>query len=85
MDDREYLQPILASYGVFKPLRTVPAFNLHLLASLAIEVAALVFTWMHPNEKNKCREYYIVIYAHVGLWFLTLVNIILHTLHIKYR
>jgi len=73
MDDREYLQPILESYGVFKPLRTIVPFSIHLAATLSLEIAAIVIAVCHPNEQYKCREYYILLYAHVGLWFLTLV------------
>ncbi|XP_017776297.1 PREDICTED: transmembrane protein 192 isoform X2 [Nicrophorus vespilloides] len=73
MDDREFLQPILESYGIFKPLRTIPIFSFQLIASLAIEITAVVFAALHPQEAAKCREYFILIYAHVGLWFLTLI------------
>lgn len=76
MEDREYLQPILASYGIFKPMKTVHLFNLHLLATLVIEVSAVVYTILHPNQKNECREYFYIIYGHVALWFLTLVSLL---------
>lgn len=74
MEDREYLQPILASYGMFRPLRTHHVFGLHLLATLALDIATVVFTVLRPNEKFLCREYFALIYAHVGLWVLTLVR-----------
>jgi hypothetical protein len=73
MADAEYLQPILESYGTFRPLNTVPAFSVHLLAALALEIVAIVFAVQHPDESSKCREYFIIIYIHVGLWFVTLV------------
>ncbi|KAJ8943018.1 hypothetical protein NQ318_008336 [Aromia moschata] len=73
MEDREHLQPILESYGVFKPLKTTPIFSLHLLFTLALDVVAIVYSVLHPDENSKCREYFIIIYIHIGLWFLTLV------------
>lgn len=72
MDD-DYLQPILESYGRFKPLRTIPSFSFHLLGALAIEIAAIVIAIKHPDEKTKCTEYFILIYAHVAFWFFTLI------------
>lgn len=74
MEDRGQLEPILASYGIFKPLRTVLPFVLHLSSSLAIEILALVYVFLHPNEQNRCKEYFIVIYAQAALWFLTFVS-----------
>ncbi|XP_018577051.1 transmembrane protein 192 isoform X2 [Anoplophora glabripennis] len=73
MEDREHLQPILESYGVFKPLNTIPAFGIHLLFTLALDIVSIVYVVLHPDEKSKCKEYFIVIYIHIGLWFLTLV------------
>ncbi|EFA05885.1 transmembrane protein 192 [Tribolium castaneum] len=73
MGDPEHLQPILESYGTFRPLNTVPVFSLHLLFTLALEIVAIVFAVQHPDEKYKCREYFIIIYIHAGLWFLTLI------------
>ncbi|RZC04995.1 transmembrane protein 192 [Asbolus verrucosus] len=73
MGDSEYLQPILESYGTFRPLNTAPIFSIHLISTLVLEIAAIVFAVQHPDEKNKCREYFIIIYAHAGLWFLTLI------------
>lgn len=74
MADTQHLQPILESYGTFKPLGTIPAFSIHLFCTLALEVIAIVFAIRHPNENSKCREYFIIIYIHAGLWFLTLVS-----------
>jgi len=73
MDDREYLQPILESYGIFRPLKTIPLFSIHLICALSIEIAAIVLAALKPNEATKCAEYFYLIYAHVALWFLTLV------------
>lgn len=74
MEDREYLQPILASYGMFRPLKTHHVFGLHLLATLALDIAHIVFTVLRPDDQFNCREYFVLIYAHVGLWILTLVS-----------
>ncbi|KAK4885240.1 hypothetical protein RN001_001511 [Aquatica leii] len=71
MEDREYLQPILESFGIFKPLKTIFPFSIHLLAFCALEIAALVFTTCRLSEE--CRDYFTIIYSHVGLWFLTLI------------
>lgn len=75
MEDRQLLQPILDSYGVFKPLRTTPIFSFHLLFTVALDIIAIVYAIIHPDEKSKCREYFIIIYLHIGLWFFTLVSI----------
>ncbi|KAJ3648898.1 hypothetical protein Zmor_020667 [Zophobas morio] len=73
MADSEYLQPILESYGTFRPLNTVPAFSIHLLVTLALEILAIIYAVKHPDESSRCQEYFIVIYVHVGLWFITLI------------
>ena len=75
MADSEYLQPILESYGTFRPLNTVPAFSIHLLVTLALEILAIIYAVKHPDESSRCQEYFIVIYVHVGLWFITLVSL----------
>lgn len=74
-DDREHLQPHLESYKIFKPLTTAPLVSLHLLATLAIEITAIVLACLHPDEQSKCRSYFVLLYIHVSLWFLTLVII----------
>ncbi|GLV36642.1 uncharacterized protein CBL_07861 [Carabus blaptoides fortunei] len=72
MEDREHLQPHLESYKIFKPLRTIPAASVLLVASFALEVTAIILAILHPDEQSKCRSYFIVLYIHVALWFLTL-------------
>lgn len=74
MEDREHLQPILESYGVFRPLKTILPSGIHLLFTLGLDILAIVYAVLHPDEKSKCKEYFIIIYVHIGLWFLTLVN-----------
>ncbi|CAH0550536.1 unnamed protein product [Brassicogethes aeneus] len=73
VDDREHLQPILESFGVFKPLKTAPLFSLHLVYTTALNILAIVFAVRHPDQNSRCREYFILIYIHIGLWLLTLV------------
>ncbi|KAK9875523.1 hypothetical protein WA026_007912 [Henosepilachna vigintioctopunctata] len=71
MENRE-LQPILENYGVFRPLKTVPIFTIHLLYTLGLEILAIAYAVMHPDENHRCVEYFVIIYAHIGLWFLSL-------------
>lgn len=71
-DDREHLQPHLESYKIFKPLTTTPLISLHLLATLTLEITAIVLASLHPDEQSKCRSYFVLLYIHVSLWFLTL-------------
>ncbi|KAG5887697.1 hypothetical protein JTB14_002018 [Gonioctena quinquepunctata] len=73
MDDREHIQPILESFGVFKPLRTIPLFSFHLLITLILDVVAIVYAIEHRDPNGRCREYFTIIYLHVGLWFFTLI------------
>ncbi|XP_022912907.1 transmembrane protein 192 isoform X2 [Onthophagus taurus] len=73
MDEREYLEPILESYGVFKPLRSIPVITLHLITTLGLEITAIIYTIIHPEKDSNCREYFTLIYIELGLWLLTLV------------
>lgn len=75
MDERQLLHPIEDSESRFKQLRTVPIFTVHLLATLALEITAIVYAILHPEPNGKCREYFILIYLHVAFWFLTLVSL----------
>ncbi|XP_060532095.1 transmembrane protein 192 [Cylas formicarius] len=72
MEEREHLQPILDSYGVFKPIKTIPIFSFHLMFTFVLNIIAIVYSVLHPDEKSKCREYFIIIYIHIALWFLTI-------------
>lgn len=69
LDDRD-LQPILGHYGSFKPLKTILPFAAHTLYIFVLQVMSIIFTFSHPDQN--CLEYYIIIYTHSGLWFLTL-------------
>ncbi|KAF5303618.1 hypothetical protein FQA39_LY09865 [Lamprigera yunnana] len=73
MEDREYLQPILESFGVFTPLTTIIPFSIHLIVFALIEIMAIIFMASHPNGVYDCRGYYALLYSHVAFWFLTLI------------
>lgn len=73
MDDRQLLHAVDESENRFKPLNTIPIFTLHFLTTLALEITAIAYAIKHPDPNGKCREYFILIYIHVGLWFFTLV------------
>nr|XP_023027597.1 transmembrane protein 192 isoform X1 [Leptinotarsa decemlineata] len=73
MEDREHMQPILDSYGVFKPLKTIPPFSVHLLFTVILDIIAIVYAIQHPDQNGRCREYFLIIYLHIGLWFITLI------------
>lgn len=75
MDDRQHLQPILDSYGIFKPLKTIPHFTFQLVFTFVLDIIAIVYAVIHPDQKNRCKEYFVIIYLHIALWFLTLVRI----------
>lgn len=77
MDDREQLQPILDSFGGFQKVQTVPLFSLHLLFTLILDIVAIAYAVSHPDPGSRCREYFIVIYIHIALWFLTFVSSLL--------
>lgn len=72
-DSRQLLTPVTESDGRFKPLKTTPIYVVYFMASLALEITAIAYAIIHPDIRNKCREYFILIYMHVSFWFLTLV------------
>lgn len=73
MEEREYLQPILESYGIFKPINTGIIFTLHTLFIVSLDIAAIVLAIIEPDETSKCQEFFIIVYIHVALWFFTLI------------
>lgn len=77
MEDQEHLQPILDSYGTFKPLKTIPIFNLHLLLACILEIMSIAYAMEHPDKRSRCREYFTILYIHICLWFVTLVSIMI--------
>lgn len=86
MDDREHLQPVLDSFGGFKPVNTVHLFSIQLIFTLALDIVAIVYAAIHPDEKSRCIEYFIVIYIHIALWFLTFViHLITKCIHNRVR
>ncbi|XP_055636309.1 transmembrane protein 192-like isoform X2 [Toxorhynchites rutilus septentrionalis] len=73
MDDSSSMQdPILATEDDdgFRPLRTVPAFSIHLLISSCISVAGVVLaaTW---EDSCRCEAYFIMLYLRAAFWLLT--------------
>lgn len=74
MDDAELLAPNLELIKTFHPLKTVCATTLHLIFTLGLEITALVLAICRPDERYKCQSYFLLLYIHVGLWFITLVR-----------
>ncbi|XP_066142519.1 transmembrane protein 192 [Euwallacea fornicatus] len=72
MADLEQLLPVLDSFRGFKPVRTTPLFGFHLLVTFVLDILIIVYAGIHPDPAGKCREYYLIMYLHVVLWFLTL-------------
>ncbi|VEN43820.1 unnamed protein product [Callosobruchus maculatus] len=73
VDDREHLHPTAQEIGPFKPLQTGNLFSLHLLFTIVLDVIAIYYAVEHPDPKSKCREYFAILYIHIGLWIFTLV------------
>lgn len=74
MEDRELLQEDLDLIKTFKPLKTISHAGVHLFFTLGLEVTAIVLAVLRPDDKYKCQSYFILLYIHVGLWFLTWVR-----------
>ncbi|XP_066262296.1 transmembrane protein 192 [Euwallacea similis] len=72
MADQEQLLPVLDSFGSFKPINTTPLFGFHLLMTFILDILIIVYAATHSDPAGKCREYYLIMYLHVVLWFLTL-------------
>lgn len=77
MDDTALLAPNLEVIKTFRPLNTVTASTLQLLFALGLEITAIVLAVCRPDEKYKCQSYFLLLYIHVALWFVTLVSIII--------
>ncbi|CAH1988671.1 unnamed protein product [Acanthoscelides obtectus] len=73
VDDREHLHPTEETIGTFKPLQTAHLYSLQLLFTFILDILAIYYAVEHPDPKNKCREYFAIIYIHIGLWIFTLV------------
>ncbi|XP_050305765.1 transmembrane protein 192 isoform X2 [Anthonomus grandis grandis] len=86
MNDQELLQPILESFGGFKKVQTVPLFTFHIFFTLVLDIVAIVYAAIHPDDSSKCREYFIIIYLHVALWIITyIIHIVTKTIHFNIR
>lgn len=75
MDDTELLREDLDLISCFKPLKTTVHFGLHLVFTLSLEITAIVLAILRPDDKYKCQSYFILLYLHVALWFITWVSI----------
>lgn len=74
MDNTELLAPDLELIKNFRPLKTVGATTLQLICTLGLEITAIVLAIVRPDEKYKCQSYFLLLYIHVALWFVTLVR-----------
>nr|CAI5847161.1 unnamed protein product [Callosobruchus analis] len=68
VDDREHLQSTAEEIGPFKPLQTGHLFGLHLLFTFVLDIIAIYYAVEHPDPKSRCREYFAILYIHIGLW-----------------
>lgn len=66
------MDPILASNadGAFKPLKTIPAFGIHLLISTVISFVGILLAAAWPDEK-RCEAYFIMLYLRAAFWVIT--------------
>lgn len=66
------LDPILATEDDdgFRPLRTVPAFSIHLLVSSCISLTGIILaaTW---EDSRRCEAYFIMLYLRAAFWIFT--------------
>ncbi|CAH1183019.1 unnamed protein product [Ceutorhynchus assimilis] len=86
MDDRELLQPVLDSFGGFAPIRTAPLYSFHLLFTFVLDIVAIVYAVTHPALDSKCTEYFVILYLHVALWFITFaIHLITKRIHHQVR
>ncbi|XP_052891965.1 transmembrane protein 192 [Anopheles moucheti] len=71
-DSRTMLDPILATEDddSFRPLRTVPAFSVHLLVSSCISLTGIILaaTW---EDSRRCEAYFIMLYLRAAFWIFT--------------
>ncbi|XP_055851266.1 transmembrane protein 192 [Episyrphus balteatus] len=71
-DRSQLLDPVLTSSADtnFKPLKTVPAFSIHLLISTAISFTGVLLAAGSPPEK-RCQAYFTMLYLRAVFWVLT--------------
>lgn len=71
-DSNAMLDPILATEDDdgFRPLNTVPAFSLHLLASSCISLTGIILAacW---EDNRRCEAYFIMLYLRAAFWLIT--------------
>ncbi|XP_055585756.1 transmembrane protein 192 isoform X3 [Uranotaenia lowii] len=81
------LDPILATEDDdgFRPLKTVPAFSVHLLISSCISLTGIVLaaTW---EDSRRCEAYFIMLYLRAAFWLITfLFDQLVHRRHEQLR
>lgn len=71
-DSHTMLDPILATEDDdgFRPLKTVPAFSLHLVISSCISLTGIILaaTW---DDSKRCEAYFIMLYLRAAFWLIT--------------
>ncbi|XP_030373775.1 transmembrane protein 192 [Scaptodrosophila lebanonensis] len=71
-DTAPLMDPVLFSDdgGTFKPLKTVPAFSIHLLISTIISIVGicLAATW---EPEKRCDAYFVMLYLRATFWVIT--------------
>lgn len=71
-DRHQLLEPVLTSdsEGNFKPLKTIPAFSIHLLISTIISFIGVILAAGSPPEK-RCNAYFTMLYLRAAFWVIT--------------
>lgn len=71
-DNNSMLDPILSTEDDdgFRPLRTVPAFSIHLVISSCISLTGIILaaTW---EDSQRCEAYFIMLYLRAAFWLIT--------------
>lgn len=71
-DRSQLLDPVLMSTSdnSCKPLKTIPAFSIHLLISTAISFLGVMLAASSPPEK-RCQAYFTMLYMRAAFWVIT--------------
>ncbi|KAF2883427.1 hypothetical protein ILUMI_22737 [Ignelater luminosus] len=57
----------------FKPIRTIVLSSMIIFVTFWISLAAYIILTFQLYHNFKCAEYFVLLYAQMGLWFLTLI------------
>ncbi|XP_037944689.1 transmembrane protein 192 [Teleopsis dalmanni] len=73
-DQQSLVDPVLSTNdtGTFKPLKTIPAFSIHLFISTIISFVGILLAAVWPPEK-RCEAYFIMLYLRATFWVITFV------------